>query len=213
MPNYTDFMSFIKDKVPSRSIVSLDLETLVKQPGGFLSGERIIAVSMSYGLPDVKTEIFVAEDDSDREEYRILNHANTLMRTIDPSVIIGYNHSGYDIPLIQIKIKKYPYDRKLRSLEYYLGTAWCLDMMYVISDDLAKDDGDRYIRKLDDVVIHDRYAKLDLKRVKGLARRPGMNKGQAIEEMWKNDRDSFRSYCEGDTHDLLIILQDILSSQ
>ena len=55
-----------------------------------------------------------------------------------------------------------------RSIERVLGTAYCLDMMYVISDDLGKYDGDNYIRKLDEVVTHEKYEHLPLLRVKNL---------------------------------------------
>ena len=37
-------------------------------------------------------------------------------------------------------------------------------MMYVISDDLGKYDGDNYIRKLDEVVTHEKYEHLPLMR-------------------------------------------------
>ncbi|MHB8396692.1 MAG: 3'-5' exonuclease [Thermoplasmataceae archaeon] len=213
MSRYESLLKFVGKEVPASSVLSIDLETLIRKDGGFLTGERIIAFSCSYGLPEVKTEVFIAEDDSGQEEMRILKEADNLVRSIDPSVIIGYNHSGYDIPLIQTKIKKYTYQNKLRALEYYFGTAWCLDMMFVITEDLGKDDGDYHVRKLDDVVNHERYAHLPLTRAKSLVRIGGMTKGEAIEHLWKNDLQSFTEYCIGDTRDLLLIFNEIVYGQ
>ncbi|MCL4329344.1 MAG: hypothetical protein M1151_03375 [Candidatus Thermoplasmatota archaeon] len=213
MGRYDLLLGYVSKNIPPASIFSFDLETRLTKPGAFLSGERIIAVSCSYGLPEVKTELFVAEEETPEEEIRILEETDRLLRQIDPAVILGYNHTGYDIPLVQSKIKRLPYEKRLRNFEYYLGTAWSLDMMYVIADDLWKYDGDYYIRKLDDVVMHERYYSLPLMRKKSLARRQGMNKGDVIYDLWKNDRKSFEEYCKGDTSDLLLIFNDIAFSQ
>lgn len=194
-------------------VLAIDLETLVDSSNGFLTGERIIAASISRGFREISTEVLVADEDSADEENRILHELDSLLQVADPEVIIGYNHTGYDLPLLQMKTRNRQYDDQLWNLKYYLGTSYTLDMMYVIAHDL-QDSGDRYrIRKLRHAVDHEKYAILPLMRVKGLAVSETMNPGEAIREMWLHDRDSFLKYCRGDTHDILAIYHYIFSGQ
>jgi DNA polymerase elongation subunit (family B) len=191
-------------------IASVDLETLMPPGTKFLSGERIIAISISWIDRELRSKVYIAEGDSEDSEYSILSLLNEKLGEISPDIIIGYNHTGYDIPLIQMKIKRMSYSQRLRNIERVLGTAYCLDMMYVISDDLGKYDGDYYIRRLDDVVTHEKYEHLPLSRAKNLVHIDGMSKADAINYLWKNDRDRFVKYCIGDTRDLILIFMDML---
>jgi DNA polymerase elongation subunit (family B) len=191
-------------------IASVDLETLMPPGTKFLSGERIIAISISWIDRELRSKVYIAEGDSEDSEYSILSLLNEKLGEISPDIIIGYNHTGYDIPLIQMKIKRMSYSQRLRNIERVLGTAYCLDMMYVISDDLGKYDGDYYIRRLDDVVTHEKYEHLPLSRAKNLVHIDGMSKADAINYLWKNDRDKFVKYCIGDTRDLILIFMDML---
>lgn len=202
--------SIISARTDAR-IASIDIETLMPSGTKFLSGERIIAISISWLDRDVKSKVYIAENDSEESEYDILSLLNQKLGELSPDIIIGYNHTGYDIPLIQTKIKKLSYGRRLRNIERFFGIAYCLDMMYVISDDLGKYDGDYYFRKLDDVVEHEKYRHLPLSRVKNIVHIDGMQKGDAISYLWKNERDKFVKYCIGDTRDLILILMDILN--
>ncbi len=194
------------------TIVSLDIETLMPAGTKFLSGERIIAISISWLDKDVNTKVYVAEEDSEESEYNILSLLNEKLGELSPDIIIGYNQTGYDIPLIQTKIKRMSYERRLRKIERSFGIAYCLDMMYVISEDLGKYDGDYYFRKLDDVVTHEKYGHLPLSRAKNIVHIDGMPKGEAINYLWQKERDKFVKYCIGDTRDLLLILMDIIGS-
>lgn len=191
-------------------IASIDLETLMPPGTKYLSGERIIAISISWIDHDIRSKVYIAESDSEDSEYNILALLNEKLGEILPSIIIGYNQTGYDIPLIQMKMKRLSYSKRLRNIERVLGIAYCLDMMYVISDELGKYDGDYYIRKLDEVVTHEKYDHLPLSRAKNLVHIDGMSKPEAINYLWKNDRDKFVKYCIGDTRDLILILLDTL---
>ncbi len=190
-------------------IASIDVESLMPRGSVFLSGERIIAISYSLLTDKIHTNVFVSDDDSESSEYNLLSALDSKIKENDPDIIIGYNHTGYDIPLIQMKIKKLSYENRLRSIERSFGTAYCLDMMYVIADDLGSYDGDYHIRKLDDVVTHERYLNLPLQRAKYLTHIDGKTKGEAIRDLWMNDRRSFIRYCAGDSSDLIYIFMDI----
>lgn len=202
-------LSDLISNMDDRKVVSLDLETLVDSNHGFLTGERIIAISLSSGDSEIETDLFVAANDSQEEENRILTELDKYIESSKPEVIIGYNHTGYDIPLLQLKMRNRSYSEQLWSLKYHLGTAYTLDMMYVIAHDLYQS-GEQYrIRKLRDAVNHKKYDGLGLMRVKELAVSPGMNVGETIKHLWMNDLESFRLYCEGDTRDILRIFNSI----
>ncbi len=210
-----DYYEIIKNrqKIDYRRTLAIDLETLVTKNNSFLSGERIIAASLSYFRDGekngIRTDVKVAETDTDKDEFSLINWIDSRFKEIDPEIIIGYNHTGYDIPLLQGKVRLFGYGNRPRNLLFYLGTAWCLDMMYVIADDLWKLSGDYFIRKLDDVVVHERYSALPLKRVKNLVKLEGISKGDAIKHLWEKEREKFLAYCEGDTHDILLIFKEI----
>ncbi len=188
------------------SVVAIDLETLIDTPADFLTGERIIAVSISYfDISELRTEVLIAKDNTIDEEDRILKEFDRKMRDLNPSIIIGYNHSGYDVPLIRIKMNRRSYSKQLWNLKRILSTSYLLDMMYVIADDLYEFDGDYRLRKLSEVVIHPRYQDLKLQRSKYLTKREGMPVNKAIEFMWKEEPNNFREYCSGDTKDLMSI--------
>ena len=188
------------------SVVAIDLETLIDTPADFLTGERIIAVSISYfDISELRTEVLIAKDNTIDEEDRILKEFDRKIRDLNPSIIIGYNHSGYDVPLIRIKMNRRSYSKQLWNLKRILSTSYLLDMMYVIADDLYEFDGDYRLRKLSEVVIHPRYQDLKLQRSKYLTKREGMPVNKAIELMWKEEPNNFREYCSGDTKDLMSI--------
>ncbi len=69
--------------------------------------------------------------------------------------------------------------------------------------------GDYFIRKLDDVVVHERYSSLPLKRVKNIVIQQNKNKGEVIKEMWLNKDEKLSDYAAGDSHDILLIFHDI----
>ncbi|AKA49068.1 hypothetical protein IX51_08105 [uncultured archaeon] len=190
-------------------VMAIDLETLVDRYNGFLTGERIIAISVSMGHPDIETRVMVAEEDSKSEEDRIIREFDSMLEERDPDVLIGYNHTGYDLPLLQLKMRNRPYSQQFWNLKYYLGTAYTMDMMYVIAHDLHTSGENFRIRKLRDAVNHEKYEKLPLMRAKDLVVNPNMNVGEAIKNLWLNDRKNFEAYCQGDTHDILRIFYSI----
>lgn len=209
--DYAGIVSEFLKSHEDAGVAAIDLETLLGDSVTFLSGERIIAVSISWidSTGFLRSAVSVADGDDPDSEYNILQSLDSHFESIDPSIILGYNHTGYDIPLIQMKIKRLQYNVRLRNIEKYFGTSWCLDLMYAIADDLWKYEGEYYIRKLDDVVIHERYKELPLMRVKDLVRLNGKTKGEAIRFLWENDRQKFVKYALGDSRDLILIFCNI----
>lgn len=191
------------------SVLSLDLETIIRSRNDFLTNERIIAISVTYFSDGLQTKLFIAENDTDEEEDRILNDLDRFILDFKPSIIIGYNQCGYDIPLLRLKMRRRNYSSQLWNLKYFLSVAYCLDMMQVISDYLAGIDGDYRFRKLSDVVIHEGFGHLPLDRKKSIVIRDGKNIGEVIEELWRSGSPDFLEYCRGDTRDIFTIFRDL----
>ena len=206
---YFQFIRELSHSIDRRKILSFDLETLVVDSNGFLTNEEIIGISAAYNFPEIHTDVYISKPEEHEREDSLLKKFDELLGRVQPEIIIGYNHTGYDIPLIQKKIRNRNFSNRLRNIEYYIGTSWCLDMMYVIAEDIEKMTGDYFIRKLDDVVVHERYSSLPLKRVKNIVIQQNKNKGEVIKEMWLNKDEKLRDYAAGDSHDILLIFHDI----
>ena len=206
---YFQFIRELSHSIDRRKILSFDLETLVVDSNGFLTNEEIIGISAAYNFPETHTDVYISKPEEHEREESLLKKFDELLSRVQPEIIIGYNHTGYDIPLIQKKIRNRNFSNRLRNIEYYIGTSWCLDMMYVIAEDIEKMTGDYFIRKLDDVVVHERYSSLPLKRVKNIVIQQNKNKGEVIKEMWLNKDEKLSDYAAGDSHDILLIFHDI----
>jgi DNA polymerase elongation subunit (family B) len=200
---YESQLNFIKKTIGTcNKILAFDLETLVKN-NSFLANERIIAVSVTTS--DMKTTLMIADNDSEEEEYRILTQFNNLIAEYKPEVIIGFNHAAYDIPLIYTKLVKLSYSKQLWDLKFFFATSFIVDMMYVCAMDLFTWTGEYKIRGLKKLLEHERYSKLPLDNKKSIVEIDGMNKAEAIENLWKTDRNKFKQYCEGDTRDVVTL--------
>ena len=205
---YEERLEFLRSTIGNcRRVLSLDLETLVRD-GKFLQGERIIAVSAT--TMEGKTRIFVADRDEPEEEYRILREFNDLLREYKPEIILGFNHTSYDIPLIHMNTRNIEKSKQLWDMKFYLATSFVVDMMYVCAMDLFSSTGEYRIRSLRNVEAQEKYSGLNLKRKKDTVRIDGMDVGQAIEMLWKEQRGKFLEYCEGDTADLVTLYRHIM---
>lgn len=194
-------------------VLSIDLETLIRNQSDFLTDERIIAISLTYYNTDLETELYIAKNDSREEEDRLLDLLDAFVANFQPGIIIGYNQSGYDIPLLRLKMRKRSYARQLWNLKYSLSVAYCLDMMPVIADYLSAIDGDYRYRKLSEVVTHDSFSALALDRKKEVVIREDRNIGEVIEELWRSGSSDFIEYCRGDTRDIFSIFMDIFRAK
>jgi len=199
------------DSNPDARVCALDLETLVADSGGFMKGERVISISMALNGHPITTSFFSSRDDSAAEEMRILRELDLRFAEIAPDLIIGYNHTGYDIPLIKSKLRELSYADRLRNIEYFFGVSWTVDMKYVIAEDLYDFDGNYRIRKLDDVLMHEKYSHLKLMRAKELVTAGDVDKGAMIKRLWREEPEKFERYSVGDSYDLMVIFSHIFS--
>ena len=209
---FSSLRQLVKESDPSR-FVSIDIETLVRGKDRFLTGEPLIAITVSSNYLNPETRIFVAVAETVSEEKRIMVALDDYLKKIDPVCIMGYNHISYDIPLLQMKLRRLEFPERLWNIGNYFGSTFLVDMMYVIARDLAVKNGEYRIRKLGEVVSRSEYSQLPLNRKKDLVQIEGKNVGEAIEFLWKNQTEKFLQYCRGDTEDLLHIFRQIFLDQ
>src|SRR5579875_919936 len=113
------YLSILNDMVSRFGwdrVLSLDLETLIRNQEDFLTGEQIIACSVAYyssAESTIRTEIFISSGEGSQFEDEVLLQLDAFVGGFKPLVIIGYNHTGYDIPLLRLKMVRRSYSRQL----------------------------------------------------------------------------------------------------
>jgi DNA polymerase elongation subunit (family B) len=225
---YDDISKTLVEKVASSGdwhrVVSIDLETKIEKKEDFLSGERLLAVGLARRAgAQVELKTIKLKDDSDDAEIELINETAKWLHPVKPLILLGYNITGYDYPLLCLKLKWYDdllrkragegnkpvFPREYWALKDALTRAFILDMMHPIRYALAEAEGStpKY-RSLADVVAHQKYEKVALMRRKGLAAGNSTeHKGQLIYRMWKEGNPDFEKYLEGDVHDVLLLAE------
>lgn len=187
-------------------VLCIDLETKVLD-GEFLTNERILAISLAYVRGDkIDSKVLVLTEDDDESELELLHQIDKFLLEARPLVLIGFNLTGYDIPLLNMKLRKYR-EHKLWGISDAIGRCYILDMKHPIRFELGKLTGSPRFVSLRDVVNHKRFASLPLMRSKNVL--TSNNKGEEIFELWKKNGDVFRNYAEGDARDVLLIFLDM----
>lgn len=192
-------------------VVSLDLETKVLGgEDGFLVGETLLAASLAWredGI--VRSETLVLSQETQNDELKLLGELDSLLYTLRPLVVVGFCISRYDVPLLHLKIRRTP--RPFWAIEDTICRTFILDLKDPIRFALAQYDGSppRMI-PFGTILQHDRFSALPLMRVKGLVKDGDRRtRGEAIYQLWKNNRETFATYSKGDAHDALLIFEEL----
>ena len=204
-------------------VVSIDLETKITKKEDFLTGERILAVGVARRTQSgIETSIFRLKEETDEGELELLYETARWMQMVRPLVLLGYNISGYDFPLLCLKLKwhddflraksagaKPIFPREYWALKDALTRTYILDLMHPLRFAIAQyDKATPKYKSLSDVVSHQCYSALPLMRRKQLAAGEGTEgKGARIYEMWKSRNPDFEKYLEGDVHDVLALAE------
>ncbi len=206
-------------------VISIDLETKITKKDDFLTGERILAVGVSRRLGGgIETKIFRLKEETDDSEIALLYETARYMQEVRPLVLLGYNISGYDFPLLCLKLKwhddflrkksegaKPVFPREYWALKDALTRTYILDLMHPLRFAIAAHDKTtaKY-KSLADVVAHRLFAPLPLLRRKELASSNGTEgKGARIYELWKTANPDFEKYLEGDVNDVLLLAEEL----
>jgi DNA polymerase elongation subunit (family B) len=187
-------------------VLCIDLETKVLV-GKFLTNERVLAISLAYTLGHkIESRVIVLKEDDDESEVVLLEEFDRFLLGTRPLVLIGFNLTGYDVPLLNMKLQKYK-QHKMWGINDAVGRCYILDMKHPIRFELAKFSGSPKFVSLKDVVNHKRFASLPLMRSKNVL--ISANKGEEIFELWEKNGDVFKNYAEGDARDVFLIFLNL----
>lgn len=218
MANYDDLaraaVKWAVQAGQSHRIVSLDLETKVLSISDFLTGETILSIAMARRVNGgVETRLFTLDDETPGSQQALFAAASQEIERIRPLIVLGYNITGYDIPLLRIKLRNSPIPHW--ALIDMVERAFILDMKHPLKFELARSDGSSpRVRTLEDVVNHPRFSQLELSRAKNMLN--GLDKsqkGQKIYDMWKMNRKDFGKYATGDVVDVLLLFEEIFRNE
>ncbi len=228
--NYENMSKVIMDAVlkngGAKRIISVDLETKIMTKDDFLTGERILAIGVAHldSAGKIAYNTFVLAEETDDAEAKLLEEFGKYCMNLRPLVLAGYNISGYDFPLLCLKLKWYETHVKKKAgdakpnlpREYWalkdaLTMTYILDLMHPLRYEIGKRDNTtpKY-KSLAAVLAHEAYAHLPLMRRKGIADATDtMSKGERIYNLWREKNPSFVHYLEGDVHDTLMLAREM----
>jgi hypothetical protein len=216
--NYQDLSRYAVERVVtsgnSDRIVSLDLETKVVN-GRFLSSELVLSASLSRRLRNgsIDSRVITLDEETVESEGVLFRRLDQELRAVRPLVVIGFNIGSYDLPLLTTKLvdSKGKYGDIFWAVRDCCSRSLVVDLIDPVRFELAKVDGSspKFV-SLEEVLSHPRFQKLPLARKKHLV--GGGNtadKGARIYEMWKTRRSEFEEYALGDSHDVLLIFEEL----
>jgi DNA polymerase elongation subunit (family B) len=223
--NYDDLQKtvirYMKDAGALDRVVSVDIEASL---GTFENPQQpVLSISTARrvnGKIDVKK--FVLENETVEDEGRIFSEFGSFCQEVKPLILLGYGSSTFDLPIIMFKIKnldeRFKKDGRFQpgywSLRDAMGKGYFLDVLDPVRFEIGRFDGtsSKFV-KLENVISHKRFNSLPFMKTKNvvsdLMTSSGMNKWEAVYSLWKNNRNSFNQYIEGDVHDTLLLAEDL----
>lgn len=225
--NYDDLQqlitNFLKNNQAWNRAVSLDIEADLR----ILDEPKKIILSISTARRDgdkIDIQKFVLNDETVEDEVRIFNEFGSFCERFRPLVFIGYGIGRFDLPVLLVKMRQL--DNMFRQDGKYQSGYWAfrdaitrsyvLDMINPVRFEVAKFDGStpKFI-SLENTIAHKRFEHLPFLRTKNIVstmtNTSTDNKWDVIYNLWKNNRNSFNQYVEGDVHDTLLLAEELFS--
>ena len=191
-------------------VITLDVETHIPVRDMFLTGERILSVSLARRVSGefmsgegISVKPIFLDDEGEESEKELLTKLNEDLSEIKPLGVVGYGIRQYDIPLLVIKKERY-YKRCNLSLWGIVDateSAAVIDLYHILKY--------RGYKKLEEVLSSQEFAHLPFKRTKHLVSADREKKREEVYRIWKEDRKTLREYSEGEVHDLLLIAEHL----
>jgi DNA polymerase elongation subunit (family B) len=191
-------------------VITLDVETHIPVRDMFLTGERILSVSLARRVSGefmsgegISVITIFLDDEGEESEKELLTKLNEALSEIKPLGVVGYGIRQYDIPLLVIKKERY-YKRCNLSLWGIVDateSAAVIDLYHILKY--------RGYKKLEEVLSSQEFAHLPFKRTKHLVSADREKKREEVYRLWKEDRKTLREYSEGEVHDLLLIAEHL----
>jgi|SRR6185312_2982511 len=215
---------FLKENQIWNRVISLDIEAdlrILDDPN-----KTFLSISTARRTENrVDIQKFVLNAETLEEEVKIFNDFTSFCSRSNPLVFIGYNVIGFDLPVLVLKMRQLN-EKSKQSGKYrpnywafieVLGKSYFLDMMDPIKSEIAKFDNasPRFI-SLENAISHKRFSHIPFMRTKNIVsditNNSTINKWDAIYNLWKNDKNSFNKYIEGDVHDTLLLAEELFNT-
>lgn len=226
--NYEDLQrvitnSLIENQAWGRAI-SLDIEADLR----ILDDPTKIILSISTARRDgnkIDIQKFVLNNENIEDEVRIFNEFGSFCERLRPLVFIGYGIGRFDLPVLLVKMRQL--DNMFRQGGKYQSGYWAfrdavtrsyvLDMINPVRFEIARFDRDtpKFI-SLENTIAHKRFEQLPFMRTKNIVsdmmKDLTKDKWNVIHGLWKNNRESFNKYIEGDVHDTLLLAEELFNT-
>jgi len=210
-----------KRRTAEPRVIFLDAETAPFEDSDILTNERILAIAVAKRVSGnfmsntgIEVKSWLLKDDSDQDEYRLLENFNDALRP-EPLAVLGYGIKDYDLPLLSIKMKRYdpdimdvklrfPFVKKLWHIINMLERAVHLDLMTRLRFKFKK-------RGFDEIIDHPAFQNMPLRRIKHPVPPEGASRGRYMYRLWKEKRESVKELVESHVHDLLLVAERCFS--
>lgn len=197
-------------------IISLDMETAPSR-GEFLTNERILAIAIAKRVSGefmsdegIEVKSWLLSKDSDEREYTLLENFDKGLKP-RPLATIGFGIKGYDLPLLSIKMQRYnpeiatvklriPAVKKLWSIIDMLERAVHLDLVIRLRFKLG-------VSKFDEVLDHEGFLHLPLRKVKHPTLPEGVSLGEYGYTIWREKPEDIKTLVEAHAHDVFLIAE------
>lgn len=224
--NYDDLQQNIvkvlqENQAWSRAI-SLDIEADLNTLGD--SSKNILSISTARRDGErIDIRKFILNEETVMDEVRLFNEFGDFCQKFRPLVLLGYGISGFDLPVLLVKMRKLDETFK-KDGRYHPGywafrdaitRSYVLDMINPVRFEVARFDNSKAsFLSLEKAISHKRFEKLPFMKTKNIVSdltSTGMNKWDVIHNLWKNNKVDFNQYIEGDVHDTLLLAEELFN--
>lgn len=223
--NHADLQQTIVDCLVEGGIwhraVSLDIEADLNTLDD--PKKPVLSVSVSNReFGEVKTRNFILDSETQDSELKLVGQLGEFCESIRPLVIIGYNLNRFDLLILSLKIRQldrlfqttHEYSSAYWALRETMGRSYFLDVIdpvrFAISD---MDHTSPRMVSLENALQHKRFSHLPFIDSKEVATRVqkerDLGRWEAIHYLWQSDRTAFKKYITGDSHDTLLLAEDL----
>jgi len=210
-------IDFLKgNKIWDRA-VSVDIEADLKTLD--FPEKHILNISTARRIgKEVEIRNFIADEQTQEDEVKVIESFAEFCEKVRPLVLIGYGISRFDFPILLLKMRQL--DNLFKREGRYQSSYWAFrdtltrtfvfDVINPVRFEIGKYDNTspKFI-SLEKAICHKRFNHLPFKNTKNIVSGIEGDKWKIILNLWRNDRNSFKKYAEGDVHDTLLLAEDI----
>lgn len=227
MLHYIDLQKWIIDFFRNNRAwdraISLDIEAdlrVLNNPSE--AYKYILSISVARRVKEnIEIRNFILNYESIEDKVRVLNEFGSYCKEIRPLMLIGYGISRFDLPILLFKMRQLDNIFELQrvySKEYWafrdtITQSYILDIINPVRFVIAKHDNARpSFKPLEAIITHPLFSSLPFRNNKQIiSNSSGHEKWNIIYELWKNNREDFVKYIEGDSYNTLLIAEELFN--